>query len=260
MKIRKVAALAAFAAASQLLQDAPALATSIQEDRRSTLLAAQLLADSTSARLALIRHNTGLANKDIALASGVRDKMAQLAKTNGMSMVVPIYTELDDNAALSGGLTVSNQEANESEADRVKSLEVTYFAIDLGKVKTRLDAATLAVRDNNDQSAENSLAAIRNDLIQSKNAADVPLLTARRDLALAQRDINAKQLSDASAKLQDASNSLKSYSSVDHTTAAQQLAADIKSAMPLTAQAGTGVSTKIDGWWASLTTWFSHRS
>jgi hypothetical protein len=47
---------------------------------------------------------------------------------------------------------------------------------------------------------------------------------------------------------------------VGHTAAAQQLAADIRAATPLTAQTGTSMSTKIDGWWSSVTTWFAQHS
>jgi hypothetical protein len=257
MRIRNIITLAAFAAASQWLHAAPALATSFQEDRRSTDLVAKLLGDADSARLRLMSNDTATANKDITSALAVRSVLVKLAHANGMSMVVPIYTELDDNVPLSNGWIVQNEAAGTSVAAREKSLEVTYFAIDLDKAGARLDAAELAVRGKNDRSAEESLAAIRSDLIHSYNAGDVPLLTARRDLARAMGDINAKQFAAASIALQNASASLNSYSSVGHTAAAHQLAADIHAAIPLNAQSGAPLSTKIDDWWGSIKTWFS---
>jgi len=209
VKIWNIAALAAFAAASQLFHVAPAFASSIQEDRHSTDLVAKLLGEADSARLDLMSNDATAAIKDITSALTVRDKLVQLAHANGTSMVVPIYTELDDNAALSNGWIVPESTADVSVADREKALEVTYFAIDLDKASARLDAAQLSIRRKNDRSAEASLAAIRSDLIHSDNANDVPLLMARRDLALADGEINVKQFAAASVALKNASASLK---------------------------------------------------
>jgi hypothetical protein len=117
-----------------------------------------------------------------------------------------------------------------------------------------------AARNGDDQSAEKSLAAIRGDLIHGKSAVDVPLLTTRRDLALAQLKINSNQPAAASADLEKASQSLKNCSSVAHTAAVHQFAADIHSSMRVNTHDGPSTATKTDGWWASVKTWFSQHA
>jgi hypothetical protein len=260
MKVRYIMAFAALAAGSQLLHAAPASATTIAQDRRSTDLVARMLGDARSARLALVSNDTAVAKTNIRSALAVRDKLARLARAEGQPMVVQIYTELDENADLSSGFTWAGRAPNETRANHIKALELTYFAVDLDKTKARLDAAQLAVRGNNDPAAEKSLAAIRGDLIHGNSAADVPLLTARRALALAQSELAANRLAAASADINEASASLRGYSSVGHTAAARQLATDIHATMPLNAQRGQNVSTKIDAWWSSLKTWFSQHA
>jgi hypothetical protein len=257
MKFRNVAALAGFAAASQLLQVAPALA-SIATDRHSTDLVAKLLGDAKLARLALIRNDTATATRDIDSAVVTRAKLVRIAYANGKPKIVQIYTELDNDAELSDDFMMPERVPNETRAGHVRSLETTYFAINLDKARTRLDAAQRAVRDGDRQSAENSLAGIRSDLIHGNDAVDVPLLAARRELALAQGAIGSNRLGSASADLRQASNSLKSYSSVGHSAAVHQLAEDIRSSMRVNTQSASSVSMKVDHWWASVKTWFSH--
>ena len=260
MKFRTIAAVAGIAAASQLVQATPALATSIAKDRQSTDLVVQLLGNAKSARLALMQNDTATATKDMNAAAVARAKLVRVAQENGKSMVVQIYTELDTNAALSDDFMIPRRGLNATRAGHIHSLETTYLAINLDKARTRLDAAQRAVRGGNDQSAETSLAAIRSDLIHGNDAADVPLLAARRELALAQGDISSNQLGAASANLQKASNSLNSYSSVGHGAAVHQLADDIQASMRVNTQSGSAVSTKIDGWWTSVKTWFSQHA
>jgi hypothetical protein len=257
MKLRTFAALAGIATASQLIHGTPALAESIAKDRQSTGIVVQLLASAKSARLALMRNDTAAATKEIDSAAAARTKLVRVAHANGASVIVPIYTELDTNAALSDDFMIPERVPYRTRAGHIRSLETTYFAINLDKAKTRLDAAQHAVRDGDSRSAETSLAGIRSDLIHGNDAADVPLLAARRELALAQGDISSNQLGAASANLQKASNSLKGYSSVGHGAAVHQLADDIESSMRVNTQSGSAVSTKIDGWWTSVKTWFS---
>jgi autotransporter translocation and assembly factor TamB len=99
--------------------------------------------------------------------------------------------------------------------------------LDLDGTKARLNAAQRAIRGKNNASAERSLAAIRSDLFHGNSAADVPLLTPRRDLVLAQAELAGNRLTTASAELTEASASRRRYSSVGHAAAARQLAEDI---------------------------------
>jgi hypothetical protein len=260
MKIRNITALTAFVAMSQLVHPAPALATSIAQDRHSTDLVAQLLGDANLARIALTQSQPATANKDIIAASKVGSKLAQFRHANGESMVVQIYTELDNDAAMSGDFMLPEWGMDESRAGHMKALETTYFAINLDKARGQLVSAQTAVRNDDDQSAERSLAAIRGGLIHGNSAVDVPLLTARRYLEVAHQKINSDQPAAASADLERASQSLKNYSSVGHAAAARQLAADIHSSMRVNAQNGPSTAAKIDGWWTSVKSWFSQHA
>jgi hypothetical protein len=260
MNIRTITALAAVATASQLLQVTPALATSIAQDRHSTDLVAQLLGDARLARVALTDSRPSAATEYIASASAASRKLVRLREANGESMVVQIYTELDNNAALSGDFMLPDWGMDDTRAGHLKALEVTYFAINLDTARAQLQAARQAIRGRNDLAAEKSLAAIRSSLIHGNNAADVPLLTARRDLALAQQAVTSNQPSAASADLERASDSLNSYSSAGRTSAVHQLAADIHSSMAVNANNGPTAATKIDGWWASVKSWFSQHA
>lgn len=260
MEIRATTTLAAVAIASQLLLAAPALATSIAQDRHSTDLVAQLLGDAQLARTALTHGRRTAATKYLASASAVSEKLVRLRQANGESMVVQIYTELDSNAALSGDFMLPDWGMDDTRAGHRKALEMTYFAINLDKARAQLQSAQQAVRGDNDRLAETSLAAIRSGLIHGNNAVDIPLLTARRDLALAQKETTSNQPAAASADLERASASLKTYSSPGHTAAVHQLAADIHTSMIAHANNGPTSATKIDGWWTSVKAWFSQHA
>lgn len=259
MNFRNAAALAGIAVVGQLLQAAPALA-SISADRNSTNLVVHLLSDAKSARLSLIGNDTAAARKDIDSAIAIRAKLVKVLDANGKSPVVQIYTELYENAALSYDFMVPARVPNQTRAGHIHALETTYLAIDLDKAKSRLDAAQHAVYDGDRQSAEMSLAAIRSDLVHGNDAADIPLLAARQALALAQRELRSNQPGAASASLQKASNLLNNYSSAGHGAAVHQLAADIRSSMRDDSQSESAISTRIDRWWTSVKSWFSHHS
>ncbi len=237
----------------------------MKDDRQMTNLAAQLLKDSDSARLALGTNTTASANTDIDKALAVQAKMEKLVRADGMAMIVPVYTELDDITVLSdatkaGTTKVAPKAAPSSGAATTVRSNIagsTYLAVDLNKAKSRLDAAKLELRGHHSQAASDSLAAIGSDLIERRVSADVPLLTARQDLSLAQRALKSKDLAAASSDLRQASKSLDAYTSSDHSADARRLSADINSAIPLTAHRSASVSTKIATWWTSVRDWFS---
>jgi hypothetical protein len=264
MNYRSIAALSTLVAASALA--APGLAnaaTPMNADRESTGLASQLLQDANAARSALMNDDVATANHDIDEAMNARDKMLDLARGNGSATIVPIFSELEDTTVVSTDGTAKPAPASAVLAPvtvRSNDAQYTYLAIDLNKAKARLDAAKLALRNKNTQAAEDSLSAIGTDLVASTDATDVPLLTAREDLALAQRALQAKQLTAAAADLHQASTSLKSYDSPGHAADAQRLANDIQTAMPLTPQTAESASAKLDGWWSSVKSWFSQHA
>jgi ABC-type transport system substrate-binding protein len=191
--------------------------------------------------------------------------MAKSARAKGAAMIVPLYAELDDTTVLSLAVqspspsTVPNVASTAAPqlTPRSNSSQVTYLAIDLDKAKARLDAAKLAIHNHNDQAAKDSLAGIGSDLIQTTVSTDQPLLTVRQDLIQAQSALKANNYPTASADLQQASASLKKYSGTGHSADLQRMEADIDASNPADATHGAGLSGKIDGWWSSVTNWFS---
>jgi hypothetical protein len=268
MIARRIAALTALAATTQLVHAGPAFAASMKDDRQMTHLAAQLLKDSDSSRLAVGTKTTAAAGLQIDNALAVEAQMKKLARADGMTMIVPVYTELDDMTVLSDATKASTTKVapkgapSSGTATTVRSniIGSTYLAVDLDKAKSRLDAAKLDLIGHRLQAAKDSLAAIGSDLIERRVLTDVPLLTARQDLSLAQRALKSKDLTAASSDLRQASKSLDAYTSSGHSADARRLAADINSAIPLTAHRSASVSTKIATWWTSVRDWFSQHA
>jgi hypothetical protein len=264
MKTFALPIVSAFVAV-QLLQPSAASAASMTNDRATTQVAAQIIGDANSGRDALVSGNTAAANHDIDAALAAQKSMAARAHGNNASMIVPIYAELDDSMVLANALKTRPAAAAPAAAtgtppaDTVRGniAQITYVAIDLDKVKQRLDAAKLAEKNNNREAAEDALAAIGSDLIVVSDTGDVPLLTARQDLALAQHAMMSKQYTAASSDLHAASAALKAYAQPGHAAQASQLAADIQSMMPVDSQTSPSAASRIDGWWSSVKNWFA---
>ena len=261
MNYRTIAAVSALVAAGAIASSGPAIAaTPINADRESTGLASQLLGDASAARSALMNDDVATANHDIDEAMAAHDKMLDLNRANGSATIVPIFSDLEDTTVLSPGKTTKPAAASNAVTPvtvRSNDAQYTYVAIDLNKALARLNAAKTALRNKNTQAAEDSLAAIGTDLIATTDATDVPLLTAREDLALAQQALQAKDMTAASTDLHQASTSLKAYDRPGHSADAQRLANDIQTAMPLTAASAPSTSAKIDAWWSSVKGWFN---
>lgn len=271
MKTRDVMVLAAFTAlltGSQLLRAMPAASTpSMERDRQQTRLAAQLLKDTVVARTALIHGNVATAEKELGYALAVRKNMARIARGQQSTMVVPIYVELgnrpqhaqwillDHSTSLVRGAMAYNLRV----AGKFTPGQITYRAIDLDKTESRLKAARLAIRDESDAQAERLLADVRFETFEGNNAVDIPLLATRRELSQARSDLASKQLVAASADLTNAYHSLQHYSNGAHTAAAHKLASEIRALQPLSMHNRSSASAKINAWWISVTSWFSHQ-
>jgi hypothetical protein len=259
--------LIAVIASAQTLAAAPALAAGVATDRQMTKLAVSVIEDSQHAAGAVRDHDMRAAGNDIDAALGVRDRLAQLARRSGMSTIVPVYAELDDTAVLStlvkkhaAETPASTREPAGSAALPVRSniAQITYLAIDLDRAQQRLAAAKLALHDHNNVGAIDSLDAVGSDLIETSVVTDVPLLTARENLALAQRALKTHDSATASADLRAASAALARYTQSAHHAGAQNLAAAINAATPVNRTDDRSVATKIDGWWNSVKAWFAH--
>jgi len=252
--------------ASQTLIAAAATAPTVHDEQQMTQLGSQLLQDADHADQALQKNDDNAANKDIDDAMTVRSKLAQQSKADGTSMVVPLYADLDDTEYLSTVGKKTTNRTTSADAANSKSTplpitvnsnvgQVTYLAVDLDKTNSRLNAAKIAIRNKNDQAAEDSLAAIGSNLVAVSVSTDLPLLTAREDLALARTALNAKNNQAATADLHEASQALAAYAaSGPHAQDAKKLSAEID-ATPSSAS-----RQNVDSWWERVKDWFAHPS
>jgi hypothetical protein len=253
--------------ASGTLLAAAATEPTVHDEQQMTRLGSQILQDADHADQALQKNDDNAADTDIDDAMSLRTKLAERAKTDGGSMVVPLYTDLDDTEYLSavGKKTTTNgtapASAATSETVRSNVGGVTYLAIDLNKTNSRLNAAKIAIRNKNDQAAEDSLAAIGSNLVAVSVSTDLPLLTAREDLALARIALNAKNNQAATADLHQASQALAAYAaSGPHADDAKKLASEIDASLTGSATAPSAPSQNVDSWWERVKDWFAHPS
>ncbi len=270
MKHKPLVALTLITIAAQVSQASPAFAASQTDDRAMTKLAAQILSDAATARTALASGKSASSIADIDKALVARERLAETARRNGMTMIVPVYTELDETMVLSNAVKNAAEKgaavggktgtAGGPQVVRANDAQLTYVAIDLDKTKSRLDAAKLAVTDKNEQAAEDSLGAVGSDLIQESVVTDVPLLTAREDLSRAQAELKANDRPAATADLRQASKSLVEYTKGGHVKDARILASTIDAQTPLKAQSNASAATKIENWWSSVKDWFVRKA
>jgi hypothetical protein len=269
MRLHSAATLATIIVAVQVLHVSPAFAATTQrDDREMTNLAAQVISDAQSGREALASGKTSASVTDIDGALVARNKLAGIARSHDMPMVVPVYAELDEtavltaaaksNAKMRSSLSASNKNASPMTV-RNNDAQLTYLAIDLDKAKAHLDAAKAAVDSHNDQAARDSLAAVGSDLVEGSVVTDLPLLTAREDLSRAQAELKSNDSKAASADLRQASKSLARYTTGDHVKDAQLLAAAIDASPKETTNDPTA-SQKIENWWSSVKTWFVQKA
>jgi hypothetical protein len=231
-------------------------APSQRNDRTMTRLAATVIADASAAQTALAsKKTTGEAESEIDKALDARNALAAQARAAGLPMIVPIYEELDDTAVLSNAVKqATSAHAPPPTVVRANAADLTYVAIDLDKVKAHLEAAKTALAHNNDQAANDSLAAVGSDLVEQSVLTDVPLLTAREDLSRAQRELKADDRAAALADLHQASQSLLSYTTGDHVNDARVLASAIDTDTT-NGNAPQSIGSKIEQWWSSVAQW-----
>jgi|GEM_PF-6224099 len=200
-----------------------------------------------AAETALENNNRSQATHNLQQALDDHARAVSMARRNGDTMVVPLYRELLDTAALWKG------------AVKKTITESTYVAIDLNKSGNRLQAAKKALDAGNLQAAKDTLGAVGSDLVAVNVTADRPLLTARENLAIARRDLQEHKDSQARAALTQASQALSRYQSGNGKYAAQagalktQLQAAIRNE-----HNDNSFGTKVESWWHQVTQWFNH--
>jgi hypothetical protein len=273
VKTFQIATLVGVFASQPLLASAAITTPTVRDEQQMTQLGSQLLQDANHADQALQKNDDGAANKDIDDAITLRTKLAQDAKADGSSMTVPLYTDLDDTEYLSTvGKKTTSEAATSATTASAKSGaqpltvqsnvgQVTYLAIDLDKTNSRLNAAKIAIRNKNDQAAEDSLSAIGSNLVAVSVSTDLPLLTAREDLALARTALNAKNNQAATADLHQASQALTAYAASGPRAAdARKLSGEIDAAAGAAATPSAVSTQTVDSWWQRVKDWFAHPS
>jgi hypothetical protein len=258
VKTLQIAALVGIFASQTVVASAATTTPTVRDERQMTQLGTQLLGDVDRADRALQKRDDAEANGDIDDASAARMKLAQDAKADGGSMIVPLYADLDDTEYLSR--IGKNRTASQPLTVTSNVGQFTYLAIDLDKTNSRLNAAKVAIRDKNDQAAEDSLSAIGSNLVALSVSTDLPLLTAREDLALAQTALNDKNTQAVAADLHQASQALRVYAvSGPHAADAKALSGEIDTVAANSSGPNMSMQT-VDSWWERVKDWFAHPS
>lgn len=225
--------------------------------------ATKMLHQVNLAREAITAKNTTKAEHDIDAALTERTHLAALAKAKGKSMVIPLYSELDDTSTLGpamaarNGKTQPNLKAPLAVTD--VSSQFTFVGVDLDKAKSRLDAAKQALKNHNDQAASDSLGAIGTDLVMQTNDQDLPLLAIRENLGVARAAVKETHYKEASAALKQASSELNSYAgsgSAQHAAEAKKMRAQIDELSGDVAAHRSKAETDIQQWWQEVDGWF----
>jgi hypothetical protein len=257
----------------------------------SLMLAAQMLAATTStttnttatrmshqaadifkqvnlAETALDANQKTVALHHIDTAMANRTQLAAMAKADNLPMVVPIYSEFEDESVVGPVLASKNNGKNPPNmkgpiAVDEASDQLTFVGIDLDKTKTRLESARTAIDNNNMQAAKDTLKAIGDDLVVVKVDTDAPLLAARENLGIAQTAAKRHSYTEAKGALKEASIDLGEYAkenSAKHSQEATELKAKIDKLSNSVNGSQAGVEGTIEQWWDTVDSWMHHPS
>ena len=229
--------------------------------------ATEMLKQVDQAKQAVNQNNTKQAMNDIEQAETQRQEIASMSKSNGGSMIVPLYSELDSANVIGPVLSAKNgqHQPNKSTPVTVQdaAAQFTFVGLDLDKAKSRLDGAKSALQSNNSQAACDLLDAIGNNLVVRTNYVDLPLLAARQNLALAKTAVTESNYKQASAALNEASSDLGEYANskpAPHADKAKDLQTEVDSLSKNVSQDQANASGKIDKWWDEVNGWFTNPS
>ncbi len=236
-------------------------------------LAIRLLQHTDQARHAIQNKDKAAALKHINQALANRDQLASLAKSKGLPMVVPLYTEFDETSTLGPVAAARKGKQQPNAKSTTKSYtpvtvdqasgEFTFMGLDLDKAKTRLDAAKAALNNGNTQSASDSLAAVETDLVMETEQANFPLLAARENLGIAESALQDGHVKETGAALKEAAKDLNTFAAGNparHADDARNLSKTIDSYSQNIGQNHSAAVSKIDGWWHEVDNWFDHQT
>lgn len=247
-----------------------------QTAKQMSQLATRLLQRVDEARHAISSNLKPAAVKHIDQALADQNQLASLAKSKGLAMIVPLYSEFDETSTLApliaakkGSQQQSNQQPNKSTgANQMTPITVeqasgqfTFVGLDLDKAKRRLEAAKTALNNGNNEAAADALSAVETDLVTETETTSFPLLAARENLGIAETAIKNGHIKEAGAALKEASKDLDTYASGNpavHADDAKNLSktVDAYSQTVTQNQNHSGAVSKIDGWWHEVDKWF----
>jgi hypothetical protein len=244
---------------------------SSQTAKEITRLATRLLQHVDQARHALSSNEKQPALNHINQALADRNQLATFAKSKGLPLVVPLYTEFDESSTL-GPLMASrksNQAPNTKNTPNAytpitvdqASGGFTSIGLDVDKAKARLEAAKSAIDNGNNQAASDSLSAVETDLVMSSEQTSFPLLAARENLGIGESAVKAGHFKEAAAALKEASTDLNTFAGTNpakHADDAKNLSKTIDSYSQQLSQNHNGAASKIDTWWFEVDNWFDH--
>ncbi|HLH02891.1 MAG TPA: YfdX family protein [Bryobacteraceae bacterium] len=240
-------------------------------------LSTELLHEVDLARQAISNKNTQLAQQHVNKALTAQTRIATLAKSKNLPMMIPLYSEFDTSSTL-GPLEAARKSGQKSPANNSSqpqhsrfapltvddtSVQYTYVGIDLNRAKEHLEAAQTALRDKNLQSADDSLSALQNDVVMQTVQSDLPLLTARENVGIAEDAAKNNHYTEAAAALKEAASDLKRFADGNppqHAEDARSLSSAITSFAEKLPQDHAGAATKLDGWWHQIDNWFNQPS
>jgi len=214
-----------------------------------------MVLEVNAARAAIRAGNLSQAQMDLRDAKAAHDRVAALSTAQHRSMIVPVYGELVQDSVLNetagtkhAGYTVKGNNA-----------EFTSIAVDLKKSGSRIEAAQTDLKEGNKQAAIDTLASIGSVFVVSNVDTDLPLLTAREDLAIAKNALAVHHDKQAQDAVIAASNALASYAK-----SANRHSVDAKSLSDQLAQIASNITVDrthsenaLTGWWSRVESWFS---
>jgi hypothetical protein len=233
--------------------------------KRLSQQATDLLRHVDEARRAVDAKQTQSAMRHVDQALADRNQLVTLLKDKGQSLIVPLYSEIDDSSVLGPVLSARKGKPQPSTSGPITvddaSAQYTFVGLDLDKAMSRLDAAKKALENKNPQAASDSLGAIGTDLVVETKEADLPLLAARENLGIAQAAVKHRKYTEATAALKEASIALDTYSKgsgAQHSSDVKDLRSKIDSLSQTVAQNHSNAETTIEGWWHQVDGWFAH--
>jgi hypothetical protein len=254
------------AKAGQSAASSKTTGTGYSDEQQLTRDATRLLQQVDLARQAFNSKNKQTALQHINEALSEQSRISGLVKAKNMAAIVPLYSEFDESSVL-GPIEAkrNNQKPSGSSATNSVGVEdtagqFTFIGLDLDKTKRHLEAAKTALNSSNMQAASDSLIAVDSELVMETVEADLPLVTARKNLALAEGAAQKNEYRETQTALQDACRALDRYASQasgHHAQEAKQLSQTIHSYAQNITQNHAGAASKIDGWWHQVDQWFA---